>query len=117
VNATRAPEDAGLADALDKLGKPDPNNPGETLCPDTVTIADLVAAAAGDTSEWLMDRKNRRAFPHRLERCGYVSVRNPLAQDGLWKINGARQVVYAKANLTPGERLAAARKLAGSPTS
>ena len=29
-----------------------------------------------------MNRKNRRAIPHRLERCGYVSVRNPESKDG-----------------------------------
>jgi hypothetical protein len=48
-------------------------------------------------------RKNRRAIPHRLERCGYVAVKNPDAKDGLWKRNGERQVVYAKASLSPAE--------------
>ena len=58
-----------------------------------------------------MDRKNRRALPHRLERCGYVSVRNPEAKDGVWKSKGERLITYAKASLTPQERVAAARKL------
>ena len=95
VNASLAPEDAELADVLDKLEKPNPDNPEELVGPDTATIADLiaVAAGAGDISEWLMARKNRRSIPHRLERCGYVPVRNPNAKDGLWKINGARQAV------------------------
>src|SRR5262249_48022643 len=90
VNASRAPEAAPLADLLDKLGNPD-----------AVTLADLVAAANGELAEWLLDRRNRRALPHRLERCDYVSVRNPYAKDGLWKLKEARQVIYAKASLTP----------------
>jgi hypothetical protein len=50
-----------------------------------------------------------RAIPHRLERCGYVPVRNPDAQDGVWKINGVRQMIYAKATLTPQQQFEAAR--------
>ena len=61
--------------------------------------------------EWLRDRKNRRAIPHRLEQCGYVPVRNDAAEDGLFKINNRRQVVYAKAGLSIRDRLEAARKL------
>jgi hypothetical protein len=100
VNTSRAPEDAELADVLDKLGKPD-----------AVTLAELVAAANGGIAEWLLDRRNRRALPHRLERCEYVSVRNPYAKDGLWKLKGARQVIYAKVTLTPQDREAAAQRL------
>ena len=98
VNTTRAPEDAELADVLDKLGKPD-----------AVTLAELITAANGGIAEWLLDRRNRRALPHRLERCEYVSVRNPDAKDGLWKLQGARQVIYAKTSLTAQEREAAAQ--------
>ena len=39
-------------------------------------------------------RKNRRALPHRLERCGYVSVQNPDNKQGVWVLKGERQVVY-----------------------
>jgi hypothetical protein len=99
VNTTRAPEDAELADVLDKLGKPD-----------AVTLAELITAANGGIAEWLLDRRNRRALPHRLERCDYVSVRNPDAKDGLWKLQGARQVIYAKTSLTAQEREAAAQR-------
>ena len=100
VNTSRAPEDAELADVLDKLDKPD-----------VVTLAELVAAANGGIAEWLLDRRNRRALPHRLERCDYVSVRNPYAKDGLWKLKGARQVIYAKVTLSPKDREAAAQRL------
>ena len=81
--------------------------------PDALHLKLLIAGAKDEILEWLMNRKNRRAIPHRLERCGYVSVRNPEAKDGLWKIEGARQVVYAKTSLPPEQRLATAKKLAG----
>ena len=60
---------------------------------------------------FLTDRKNSRRIPHRLEACGYVQVRNPDAQDGLWKIAGRRQVVYGKDKLPLHDRLAAVRNL------
>jgi hypothetical protein len=88
VNSSRSPEDAELADALDKLGNP----PVVTL--NEIKLADL------NLSEFLGDRKNSRQIPHRLEACGYVPLRNPAAEDGLWKVEGRRQAIYAKANLT-----------------
>jgi Family of unknown function (DUF5906) len=101
VGANTPPEDAGLADVVDALGNPD-----------ALTLKQLIAAATGETAEWLMDRKNRRSIPHRLERCGYVSVRNPNAKDGIWKIKGERQVIYAKASLPAAEAIGAAYKRA-----
>jgi hypothetical protein len=99
VAASQAPEDAELADLLDDLGNPDVN-----------TRQRLVDRAAGDFGIWLNDRKNRRILPHRLEKCGYVAVRNDGAKDGLWKINDARQAIYAKSNLSARERLEAAKR-------
>jgi hypothetical protein len=104
VNVNRAPEDAELADVLDKLGNPD-----------AVTPAQLIAKATGETAEWLMDRKNRRTIPHRLERCGYSSVRNEGAKDGYWVVGDRRQPIYAKSTLTVKEQLAAAAKLGDAP--
>ena len=50
-----------------------------------------MASCGDDFRAWLTDRKNRRVIPHRLETAGYVPVRNPGADDGLWKIaNGAK---------------------------
>jgi hypothetical protein len=43
-----------------------------------------------------------------MGRCGYIPCRNPRADDGLWKINDRRQVLYAKEELSPEERLKAA---------
>ena len=100
VNASRAPEDAELADLLDDLGNPN-----------ALTLARLHTAANGDMALWLADRKNRRLIPHRLETCGYTPVRNSFAKDGLWKISGARQAIYAKSDLPPSERLKAAQTI------
>jgi hypothetical protein len=101
VNASRPPEDAELADILDRIGNPP-----------AVTIARLQSVAVGtEFGLWLMDRKNRRAIPHRLESCGYTPVRNQDAKDGLWKVGGARQVVYADSSLSKQQQIAAARGL------
>jgi hypothetical protein len=100
VNASYAPEDAELADVLDKMGTPD-----------AVTLVQLIVKATGGTAEWLMDRRNRRAIPHRLERCGYVSVRNSDSDDGLWRIQDKRQAVYAKTTLSEVDRYHAAQDL------
>jgi hypothetical protein len=97
VNAGQSPEDAELADVLDELKRPN-------IC----SIMMLVASNAGMVLEWLLDRKSRRTMPHRMGRCGYIPCRNPRADDGLWKINDRRQVLYAKEELSPEERLKAA---------
>jgi hypothetical protein len=100
ANASRAPEDAELADVLDRLGNPD-----------ATTLIRIQNEARGDFETWIRDRKNRRVIPHRLEGCGYVPVRNDTADSGLWVINRTRQVVYAKADLSIRDRLEAARAL------
>jgi hypothetical protein len=100
VKSVIASEDAELADVLDRLG-----NPAAT------TLVRVQNAATGDFEVWLRDRKHRRQLPFRFEQCGYVPVRNEAAKDGLWVINKARQVVYAKAELALRDRLAAAEQL------
>jgi hypothetical protein len=103
VDVSRAPEDADLADLLDDMGKPD-----------VVTLISLVARATDRFRYWLEDPKNSRAIPHRLQECGYVKVRNPDAEDGLWRIYGKRQAIYARADLPLRDQLvAAAAKLVG----
>jgi hypothetical protein len=102
VDSSRAPEDAELADTLDVLGSPD-----------ALTLSQIAGRAADGFAEWLRDRKNTRRIPHRLEACGYVAVRNDAANDGLWKINGRRQRIYAKAELALRDRIGAAQRVAG----
>jgi hypothetical protein len=103
VDANRAPEDAELADVLDRLANPD-----------AASLSEIIRGAGGDFADWLTDRKNRRIIPHRLEACDYVPVRNPAATDGLWKVHGRRQVVYAKVGLPLRDRLSAAQNLISS---
>jgi Family of unknown function (DUF5906) len=106
VDANRAPEDAELADTLDEIAKR-----GRPVT--AVTIAMLVAAATDEFRSWLLDRKNRRVIPYRLESAGYVHVRNDGAQDGLWKIHGKRQVIYARNDVSAADRLKAVRQIVG----
>jgi hypothetical protein len=101
VDACRAPEDAELADAIDALGRPD-----------ATTLEQVANHATDSFAEFLRDRRNGRQIPHRFEDCGYVAVRNDGAKDGLWAINRRRQAIYAKAELSPRDRIAAAYKLA-----
>ena len=105
VYANRAPEDAELADVLERLGNPD-----------ATILAWVANEADGDFQDWLKDRKNRRVIPHRFEQCGYAPVRNDAATDGLWKIGQRRQVVYAKSELSIRDRIQAVRSLNDPPT-
>jgi hypothetical protein len=102
VDASRAPEDAELADVIEMLGSPR-----------ALTIEQIARRAEGPFAEWLRDRKNARRIPYRLESCGYVAVRNDAAKDGLWKIDGRRQVIYAKAELSLRDRIRAAQRTVG----
>ena len=103
VNANSAPEDAELADVLEGLGNPEAVTLGQ--------ITEQAIATGTEAAEWLMERKNRRAIPHRMERCGYMPVRNPDAEDGRWKLQDKRLVIYAKAQLSLRDQIAAARRL------
>jgi hypothetical protein len=102
VDANRPAEEAELADAIDKLGKPD-----------AFTLQQLLNVTQdADLANWLQDRKNRRTIPYRIEQCGYVPVRNPTApEDGYWKIGSKRQAIYVRASMPLREQINAARKI------
>src|SRR5262249_28343963 len=74
-------------------------------------IAKVAEAVNGEFAMWVRVPKNRRAIPHRLEECGYTPVRNKNAKDGLWKIRGRRQTVYAQSHMTPRDKMEQIRKL------
>jgi hypothetical protein len=115
VNVNCPPEEAELADVIDALGAPDPNNPNDDVIPpDAVTVPELIAAATGETAEWLINRGNRRSLPHRLQRCGYTAVANPDRQDKLWKCKSGRLAIYARVSLSIQEQITAAKKKAQS---
>jgi len=116
VHANQPPENAELADALDELGKTWVNGAQVIELPKALTIDRLAARAPPEIVVWLRDHKNRRAIPHRLENLGYEAIRNPDANDGLWRINNKRQVIYARRELSTADKIAAAGQLAkGGP--
>ena len=100
VDANRAPEDAELADALEKLG-----NPSAT------TLTEIANNTTVDFADWVRDRKNSRNIPYRMEAAGYVKIRNPHAQDGNWKLGGKRQVIYVRQELSVRDQIQAAQGL------
>jgi len=84
--------------------------------PDALTLEDLMNHARygqQELADWLGDRKSRRIIPHRLESAGYVPVRNDAANDGMWRVAGRRQAVYAKRSLNLRDRIQAASARAG----
>jgi hypothetical protein len=101
VDVGRSPEEAEMADALDVLDNTD-----------AVTLNDIILAAGrlSPFGQWLTDRKNRRAIPHRLDACGYVPERNPEAKDGLWRVMEERQVIYVRKEMTRERRRQAAEE-------
>jgi hypothetical protein len=101
VDSNRAPEEGELADVIDALCNPD-----------ALTLEDVCGKANYTFASWLEDRKNRRTIPHRFEKCDYVRVRNDDTEDGLWRIDGVRQTVYARAGLSRRDQILAARQLA-----
>lgn len=103
VDASRAPEDAELADTLDRLGRPD-----------VVTLDQVAGIADSDFALWLRDRKNARRIPHRFEEAGYVAVRNPTDKGGMWKIQGRRYTLYGKSAISVRDRIRAAHQLTGA---
>ena len=98
IAANRKVEDTELLDLLDKLGT-QPTEPWDDLeRPDVVTIAKITAAAGSGSQVYAFfsDPKNSRAWGHRIEKAGYKAIDNPVAKDGLWRVAGRRQVVYAR---------------------
>ncbi len=101
VDSNRAPEEAELADVIDAMMNP----------PAFSTAKLLTKAQAFPIHAWLIERKNHRAYPHKLGTCGYSPVRNPDVTHGLWTIGGKRQAIYAKTNMSVRDRIEAAREI------
>jgi hypothetical protein len=102
VNASITPEDADMADALDKLQRPE-----------VVTIHQIRQVSDASFTEWLNERRNARLASHRLETCSYQRLNNRDAKDGLWKIAGKRQAIFMRADLSFNEAMSAARNTFG----
>jgi uncharacterized protein DUF5906 len=107
VDANRAPEDAELVEVLEKMGNPK-----------ALTLSWIRSATSDESfKKWLSDRRNSRAIPHRLETCGYIAVRNPDNEQGLWTVDTRKQNVYAQRTLSLRDQIVAAGELsrAGTP--
>jgi hypothetical protein len=102
VGANQAPEEAEMMDAIDALGRPD-----------ALTLDMIYGHTTHTFAEWLQDKKNRTKIPHRMDECGYISVRNPGPADGYWVTNGKRKAVYARKDLPLRDQIIAAQDLTG----
>lgn len=114
VEVNRTTESSEFGHILDLMGNPDAVTLPQIAEAARTSPSALGSSAAfdGDFFEWLTDRKNRRVIPHRMEDAGYVPVRSETRQDGLWKVGGKPQVIYAKKELPFREQHAAAADLA-----
>jgi hypothetical protein len=101
-------EDAQMEDVLDQLSTETDAN-GDPLPPPVLTVKMLVAVATGAFAEWLSQTKNLKALRHRLDRFGYVTMKNPDNDRGYWKIAGERVMVYAHNSLAVHDREASVR--------
>ena len=97
--------------------------------PDALTIAQLSEKANAesdlfDFAQWIDDRPNRKAIPHKLEQCGYVRTPNPDNKQGIWTIRtcrlqlgkpvevvSQRQHVYTKASFSFADQVKAVRTM------
>jgi hypothetical protein len=114
VAANRNPQDAELMDVLDAMGEPDFSKPmPDDIRPDAILIEQVTRhpQCSAGLAAYFTDTKLARAWAHRLEAVGYVSVRNPAAQDNLWKIGPRRRMIYAKSELAPAQAQQAVRDL------
>jgi Bifunctional DNA primase/polymerase, N-terminal/Primase C terminal 2 (PriCT-2)/Family of unknown function (DUF5906) len=100
VDAGRSAEEGELADVIEEMGSPQ-----------ALTLKQITAKAPFELREWLEERGNRRVIPHRLQKAGYVPIRNDSAEDGQWVISGKRQAIYVAQALPIRLRLVAARAL------
>ena len=109
VQANANPDDLTLAGLM--LREDGSKLPAVTF---NMVVQAAVEAEENDLAVALSDTKNRRRVPHMMEKAGYVPVRNEYAADGLWKIDGRRQVVYGDSALSTPERVTFARSLVGA---
>ncbi len=105
VDANRAPEDAELADVLDRIGNPD-----------ATTLSARLQMPTRDRRipDWIKDRKNRRMIPYRLEKCGYVPVRNDAAETAYGRSTASARPSTPKPICQSADRIRAVRKLTES---
>jgi hypothetical protein len=102
ANANRPREETELAEVLAAMGQP----PATTLA-----LIEAAPIQSMRLRDWLNDSRNRRVIPKHMKTAGYENVHNPASSNGLWRINGVKQVVYAREELLVAQRVAAASDL------
>jgi hypothetical protein len=107
ANANRGEEHGALLDAIERVNS-DRAKAGKLI--DIVTIAEIASHSPSMCS--LRDAKAQHKLRKQLEECGFVRVDNPDSTQGLWRIGGSRQNIYARATLPLAERAELARKRA-----
>jgi hypothetical protein len=112
VEANLAIENQDFSRAIDMLSQ----IKGDTVIRPSVLSVRMIREAAigtgGNFRGWLMDRKNARAIPYRMEECGYSPVRNPRTKLNSWKYRDAagqrgEESLYGLKNLSQVQREAA----------
>ena len=110
ANGTEPAED-DLRDLLDKMGFEPWDMDGPTHKPDAVTIGEIVSRNDCPKSlrDLFTDPGKRRVVGHRMESAGYGSVTCPDDTEGRWRVDGRRQMVYARNDMSRREQVHAVR--------
>jgi hypothetical protein len=84
IGSSRVPEDAELADGVDRLGEDETDEDGKPvnaidgkpkrIPPIALTVKNVVGVVGEDFEKWLTDRKNSRQISHRFVTCGYMRL-------------------------------------------
>ena len=102
VNANRSREENELAEVLLAMGRP---------AATTLALIETAPIQSMKLQDWLNDSRNRRVIPKHMKTAGYETVHSPDSANGLWRINGIKQVIYAREELSVVQRIDAARAL------
>ncbi len=109
VEANLPTEDADFSKAIDLLSD-------DSIKPEALCVPMIRKAASPSFVNWLDERKNWRAIPHRLESCGYTPVRNPRFKYNRWQYRNheghrKEEAIYSLKILSPRKRESAADAL------
>jgi Family of unknown function (DUF5906) len=117
LTASAPAEESEMADVIDAMGNPHAFTIQMALSKATALAAKDINGKpdASSFAFWLGDRKNRRKMPHRMEDCGYSPFQNKDVTTGMWTVDGKRQMIYVKSNLSKEERQKAAAALEDPP--
>lgn len=110
VQSHQSTADKDLADVIREMP---PLLSDDPLAPvEAVTVEQLIQKAhtlkMWDVAESLQGKEAAKTIMRRMLDCGYEAVRNREAKDGRWKVGGRWANIFARNDLTTGERLTAA---------